>query len=1250
MKLTMLVVVVVALLTIAAAFGAELELEAPLAPETLAGCVIEGGRVRLPEPLPTQEGDAPVCVEGEAFRSIRWQNPPGGVTEAADAVGGRCLTFADEAVYHVAIAREGAYTYWQRVWIPARGTWVHTAQIDDAVAMTLAFGTRPEDREGTWFWFRGGTQHLRPGVHTVAIRNLHNGKRIDRWLLVMGKNEKWTPEGQGPPATPVRRVDEGQFVSAPIAPLSLKAWKRLRAEAKGDARIEVSLGGGPFQPLPKGGQLAGLSSATVGLPDRAPGTKEAGTAGQASRGTGTAEKPLRVRVSVRRDAKGDSAEARLGAVEYLADASDFFILQNGDLRMLLDRRTGRLCGLHGSLPKAHSRIAPSGGYAEKIPGIPSRRSETFGREEGVRRYLPDGVPSTLFELEAKGEQEEKTTKLSSDDAKLVRARERRGGIDLSYELAGGQVGVEVSVELPRKDWVALLRLTVRNRSPRDIIGVTFPRLAQARAGESGSDDVLCFPSLSGRLIPRPGLAGTQKCLHPIGATFGFCDLADEKCGVMLAPLDFPMVLTEFVSQPDPGGESVTLSLTRRDRIRPGREGRFRAGVGAHEGDWHVAALWYREWFAENVGKPQIPDWVRDSDGWVTTDNVEDMSGLGFTHMQMWTETGHGACPTYYYPNPKHRSEAGFKDLAARWRALGGHLGVYFHGNSLSRSYPLADRIYGIPVADIPEAKRPPTWDWFVKNSAYGPDRKPPEKLDMSKIPEPADHEEYPGMCWQAGDWPKYLEKWAIGFYLKEYGLDTPYWDTMACYDGQDFSAHYGLHGEGRGSMARLAFLRDMQKKGSAVAPGFYQTVEGGSELLGLVAGQLESNFVANLEVARYTHPNQIYYIGHSNGWWTHPKTHLAACMAFRLNTKMDIIMVSHPAVMEVVRCRRWFAPWLNRAEFKDTDGMTLSSPEVKGALHCAADGDALAATFMNWQRIRGQKAEIDLGRYFSRRDAVETFLVRQGEEPLRLDSLPRREQLQVFFEIPSSPVSAMLFLSKPEKAEPVVQAQQLDRRVVVRVFDPSGRRRSFRARIETAEAKFKAQPELGDKDGEFIIQSPEPAEGEKPPVMFGRAIEIDGYEQLTKRLHADITLTEGRLTLKTRALVMPYFPDPDFEDPTFDAAEAHTGKRSLKIEPGGLRFFPLELVPGRRYRISVWAKRIEAVGGVYANVHHHLTNTAHTFGHGPKPNEWQKIETVYEMKAGTDQPALYLYNWEKATKPAWFDTVKVEDIGPAASK
>jgi hypothetical protein len=453
-------------------------------------------------------------------------------------------------------------------------------------------------------------------------------------------------------------------------------------------------------------------------------------------------------------------------------------------------------------------------------------------------------------------------------------------------------------------------------------------------------------------------------------------------------------------------------------------------------------------------------------------------------------------------------------------------------------------------------------------------------------------------------------------------------------------------------MARDEFLCHMQRRGARRASGFYQTVEGGSELLGLVAGQLESNFVQNLEVARYTHPDQICYIGHSNGWWDPPKTERAAAMAFYLNTKLDLIRLT-PGVMEIVRARRWLAPWLYHSRFMDTLGLTVTSPRIKAALHFhqARLSDALIATFMNWEKVEGQLATIEVGRYVDPSRA-RAYLVTQGAEPAAVEPLSR-EDSRWTFEIPASPVSAVLILPKPDMALPVVQAEQRNARMLVRVFDPAVRpNRLFQLSVATREARFKRQAELGDTDDAFALRTPPAGPGGAVPAVYGRELGYEDYAGLTQRAHAQITLRDGALSLTTRALVAPHFADPDFEGEQFDATEAHTGTRSLKLPPGksSLTFFPLELIPGHRYRIGLWVKRIEAGGDVYANVHHHLTNQAHAFGHGAKPNEWVRIETLFDMEPGRDQPHLYLYNWGNSTQPAWFDSVRVEDLGPTPPK
>ena len=1173
--------------TVSSAVSAgELALQAPLKPEKLVGCVLEDGALRLPDPLPTQTGRAPICVEAEAFRSVKWQEfqeSAPDVIRAEDAGAGGCVALVHEAIYHVVVARAGYYHYWQRVWIPRRASWTHMVQVNDAMPTQLAFGLRKGDEAKKWFWIKGSRHYLRRGVHTVAIRNLHNGKRLDRWVLA--PDADWTPEGVGPAASPVRSSDAGEFVSAPLDPLSLLAWTKLEAKVEGKAGLEVSYGDGAFQSLPDSGALAGTA------------------------------KPLRARVTMQRGPDGKSPEVALGNVHYTADHHDFILLRNKHMQLLIHRATGRICGL---------RDTHSG-----------------------RRYLPDGVPATLFQLETKAENAPETVRLSSDDAVLKRASARGRKARLDYELAGGEFLVTVTVKLGR-DWMARFAIEVQNRSQRDVIGVVFPTLAQVRAGADSSDDMLCFPSMSGRLVKRPGEAGTLTSPHPIRTTIGFCDLYDEQGGVMLAPLDYPMVLTHFASTADPSRQSAALSLTRRDRVRPGQSATFTAGVGVHPGDWHTAADWYRNWFTEHVGKPRIPDWVRDSDGWITWPDAERMAGLGFNHIQMWMQTGFAGCPTYYLPNPKYHSEKWFTDLATAFRGLGGHLGVYYHGNGMSRSYILADKIYGIPVNEIPDYKRPPGWDWFVRNHAYGPERKPVEKLDMSAVPEPAKKEEYPNMCWQKGEWRDYLEKWGLDIYLKEYGLDTPYWDTFACRDVQDFNPHFGHNGEGRGAMARYRFLLDMQKKGEKHAPGFYQTVEGGSELLGLAAGQLQSNFVQNLEVGRYTHPEQIYYVGHSNGWWTPPKTHRAACMAFYLNTKMDIIRLT-PKVAQVVRCRRWFAPWLYHSRFLDDVGLAVSHPKVKGALHVyrSRAGDALLVTFMNWQGITDVTATVEVSRYLNNRRRLEAFLVRQGELPSLLEPSAIADQGVWTFDVPAAPVSAVLFLERPDRATPVVQARQYEASQLVEVFDPARKQRNFRIHLDTHEATFRPDPDAGDGANDFRLSNTPDAEGGPTPVTYSRTIEYVEYANLKQLRHIDITLEDRPLKLAARSLATPLLIDPDFEREMFDPAEAHSGKRSLKIvPPNGLRHFPLELVPGHRYRISLWLKKLEKKGSVCANVHHHLSNEHHHFAHVATLGEWSRAETTFLMRKGKDQPHLYLYNWQGTTQPVWFDNVKVEDLGP----
>lgn len=241
-------------------------------------------------------------------------------------------------------------------------------------------------------------------MHTLAIRNLHNGKRIDRFVLA--SDEKWQPEGIGPAATPVQEANRGEYLSRPVSPVALQRWTKLAAQAQGQAEVVLKLADGRLIPLPADGKLDAITG------------------------------PLQVRVALQREAGQPSPTVRLGVVEYQAGGEAFTVLRSRALELLLERRTGRICGL---------RDARTG-----------------------RRYLPDGAPATLFEVETKAYGAPDITRLSSDQATVLASRADARMSRTVYSLAEGKLKVTVTFVL-QLDWTVLATAAVDNRSDRDVI-------------------------------------------------------------------------------------------------------------------------------------------------------------------------------------------------------------------------------------------------------------------------------------------------------------------------------------------------------------------------------------------------------------------------------------------------------------------------------------------------------------------------------------------------------------------------------------------------------------------------------------------------------------------------------------------------------------------------------------------------------------------------------------------------------------
>ena len=154
-----------------------------------------------------------------------------------------------------------------------------------------------------------------------------------------------------------------------------------------------------------------------------------------------------------------------------------------------------------------------------------------------------------------------------------------------------------------------------------VVGIGFPQLGGLRLGEKSENDVLVRPNRFGEKIPDPvGNAGT----YPVNLCYeGFASMmwvdlynTEAGSGLYLASYDKTLLMTELESEADIETCTMRLGLRKYAYIPPG--GSWVSApyvIGVHSGDWHWGADAYRCWAKSWMQKPDVPDWVKEADGW-----------------------------------------------------------------------------------------------------------------------------------------------------------------------------------------------------------------------------------------------------------------------------------------------------------------------------------------------------------------------------------------------------------------------------------------------------------------------------------------------------------------------------------------------------------------------------------------------------------------------------------------------------------
>ncbi|MGO8814437.1 MAG: DUF6259 domain-containing protein [Terriglobia bacterium] len=516
------------------------------------------------------------------------------------------------------------------------------------------------------------------------------------------------------------------------------------------------------------------------------------------------------------------------------------VLENKFLRISVDAHTGAIVDITNR--KSHLAYMARTSVAKPpfIVNAYSANQAVFIRDEfekqsgGYSLYDP-AAPAVKGDLSSLREPVPGSTEVTEESTPAFRR------VWCRYLLPGG-IAVRYSITIrpgsPLTDW----RIFVDNRGgetpakDQRVYRVAFPVLDGLRIGGAHENNFLARPYAQGELIPDPAAyeyrrptrsATPTNILTYIGwASMPWQDLySKEGGGLYLVSHDPSFEQLDLETWPDRSSGTVTLAMRTLAFLDPGQSWESQQFVvGIHEGDWHWAADRYREWAHAHLRPFTGPDWVRsDCDGWLGTGGPTNVYGdylgmyddarwLGLNYLQIWSEmlenVGPGKSRKGYYcflwPDPDRGGEAELTRVVRAIRNAGGHIGFYH--NIWTWDSELKQGLQQWRN-DLPSDVHVPNWWGEARGWA-------------SVFPDGSRQagnftEGYAGMCPAAKGYQDYVLSWVVDRYIKRYGVDTWYFDsmpvTMFAASRICFSSEHGPrqpHGVGRGMLELLGRVHD----------------------------------------------------------------------------------------------------------------------------------------------------------------------------------------------------------------------------------------------------------------------------------------------------------------------------------------------------------------------------------------------------------------------------------------------------------
>ena len=481
-----------------------------------------------------------------------------------------------------------------------------------------------------------------------------------------------------------------------------------------------------------------------------------------------------------------------------------------------------------------------------------------------------------------------------------------------YLLDGG-IKLTYTVTVPPESRLTEWKVHVNNEGTGDpgesvrVYRVAFPVLERLCIGTSPKSNYLARPYLQGELIPNPvdyAFRGGPRILgrptyvltYPGWASMPWMDLYKKSSsptdsvasGLYLASYDPTFRQIDLESFPDHRRKTLTLGIRTLAYLEPGQSWESqRFMIGVHEGDWHWGADRYREDAKAWLKTSPAPEWLKECDGWFgsgganyrfedLTKMYEHARWLGLNYLQIWAQMiqlrdqDKASYYCFFLPDPERGGEQGLTEAVRAVRREGGHIGFYANVYTFDAELPapLEKR-----KSQIPEDVKVPNWgsEFHRYASVFANGH---VNAGNYKLQESGGYD-WSGMCGEAEGWRDYLRFWVVDKYVRQYGVDAYYFDSlpvgMLGASRICFSRNHGdesPHGVGRGWIKLLQELRESAAPhvDLAVASEFacdalmqYQTHALGQELPGWTD-------YPRPEIYTYTFPEHILFSGSCNGW------------------------------------------------------------------------------------------------------------------------------------------------------------------------------------------------------------------------------------------------------------------------------------------------------------------------------------------------------------------------------------------------